>query len=174
MAMCANETLAESMARAVDAGQSVVLATGGFTGMTTTADGEIGVPYSEVALRVDEQLAGPALPESLSAWVFGDLGAAGASAVTPEGQSLWAAGGRMIAIVDAATEFADLPGPAIRVAPVVGDDVILSYVGCWTTQGVTVRPFDGGAQVFDDAGLHPTGTELWALPLGDFRAALPG
>ncbi len=172
MAMCANESLAESMARAVDAGQSVVLATGGFTGRTTTGEGEIGQPYSEVALRVDEHLAGPVPAGSLTAWVFGDLGGAG-PAVTEEGLSLWAAGGRMIAILDGGTGYADPPGPMVRVAPVVGGDVILSYVGCWTTQGVTVRPFDGVVQIFDDRGLHPSGAELWALPLDDFRAVLP-
>ena len=105
--------------------------------------------------------------------MFGDLGGTAATAVTPEGLSLWAAGGRMIAIVDAGTQHAGLPGPLVRVAPVVGDDVILSYVGCWPTQAPGVRPFDGAVQIFDDRGLHPTSVELWALPLDDFRAILP-
>lgn len=171
-AICANETLAESMARAVQAGSSVVLATGGFTGTTALGDGEIGVPFSEVALTVEDTLAGPPQPSTLSGWVSGDLGADGQSAVTGEASSLWARGGRMIAVVDGSGA-AGLPGPVLRVAPVIGDDVIFSWVGCWSTNGVESRDYEGSVDIFDDRGLHPADLQLQAVRLADFRAQLP-
>ncbi len=139
------------MARAVQAGSSVVLATGGFTGTTALGDGEIGVPFSEVALTVEDTLAGPPQPSTLSGWVSGDLGADGQSAVTGEASSLWARGGRMIAVVDGSGA-SGLPGPVLRVAPVIGDDVIFSWVGCWSTNGVESRDFQGSVDIFDERG----------------------
>jgi hypothetical protein len=174
MAICANETLGESMARAVDAGSSVVLATGGFTGTTMLADGEIGVPYSEVQLTVERTLGGPEVPPTLSAWVYGDLSATGGSATTGEASSLWARGGRMVAVVDTATQWSGLPGPVIRAAPVVGDELIVSWVGCWSTNGVTSREFDGSVEIFDERGLHPTDLQLFAVPLDEFAGLFAG
>lgn len=171
--ICANETLADSMARAVGAGASVLLATGAFTGTVHLGDGEIGVPYSEVALTNGSTLAGPQLDTPLSAWVYGDLAGDGPSATTGETSSLWSAGGRLIAVVDPVTGGSGLPGPVIRVAPVVGDDVIIGWVGCWSTQGVPARDFTGTVQLFDDQGRHPTEMQLLAVDLDDFRAALP-
>lgn len=174
MSICVNETLGESLTRAVDAGSSVVLATGGFTGSTMLGDGEIGVPYSEVQLTVDRLLGGAEVPQTLSAWVYGDLAAAGDTATTGETSSLWARGGAMIAIVDNLSELSGLPGPVIRVAPVVGDEVILSWVGCWSTNGVTSRDFDGAVEIFDDRGLHPAELQLFAVSLEEFAGLLTG
>lgn len=171
--ICANETLADSLSRAVEGGASVVLATGRFTGAVRSADGEIAVPYSEVALTDTSTLAGPELPTAGSAWVYGDLAAAGQVAATGETSSLWARGGRLIAVVDPASDWSGLPGPVIRVAPVVGDDVVMGWVGCWSTQGVPSRDFDGALDLFDDRGLHPTEMALSAVSLDDFRSALP-
>lgn len=172
-AICANETLTDSMTRAVADGASVVLATGGFTGTVRPADGEIAVPYSEVALTDASTLAGPELATPGSFWVYGDLAAGGNGATTGETSSLWARGGRLIAVVDPTAGGSDLPGPVIRVAPVVGDDVVMGWVGCWSTQGVPSRDFDGTVDLFDDHGLHPTGMQLSAVSLDDFRSALP-
>ncbi len=171
--ICANETLADSMARAVGAGASVMLATGAFTGSVRLGDGEIGVPYSEVALTDGDTLAGAPVTTPVSAWVLGNL-AADASAGTPTGEtsSLWARGGRLIAIVDPAPG-SGLPGPIIRVTPVVGTDVVMGWVGCWTAQGVPSRDFDTAVDIFDDRGLHPTEMQLSAVSLDDFRTALP-
>lgn len=171
--ICANETLAESLARAVEAGASVVLATGAFTGSVRLGDGEIGVPYSEVALTEASTLAGPPVTTPVSAWVLGNLAADG-SAGTPTGEtsSLWARGGRLIAIVDPAPG-SGLPGPIIRVTPVVGNDVVMGWVGCWSTQGVPSRDFDATVDIFDNRGLHPTEMQLSAVSLDDFRSALP-
>lgn len=171
--ICANETLADSLRRAVEAGASVVLATGRFTGTIRSADGEIAVPYSEIALTDASTLAGPQLPAAGSAWVYGDLAAAGQASATGETSSLWARGGRLVAVIDPASDGSGLPGPVIRVAPVVGDDVIMGWVGCWSTQGVPSRDFDGGIELFDDRGLHPTDMALSAVTLDDFRSALP-
>lgn len=172
-ASCANETLADSMARAVDAGASVVQARGAFTGTVRLSDGEIGLPSSEVMLTEVSTLAGPAIGGPLSAWVFGDLAASGTTATTGETSSLWATGGRLIAVVDAVSTGSGLPGPVIRVAPVVGNDVVLGWVGCWSTQGVPARDFTGAVDIFDDRGLHPTEMQLSAVSLDDFRTALP-
>jgi len=174
--ICANEPLADSLARAVDGGASVLLATGGFTGTVRLGDGEIGVPYSEIALSEGSTLAGAELATPVSAWVYGDLAAAddtAAGGTTGETSSLWARGGRLIAVVDPAAGGSGLPGPVIRVAPVVGDDVIMGWVGCWSTQGVPARDFDGALDLFDDRGRHPTDMQLSAVGLGDFRSALP-
>ena len=167
-AICANETLEESMTRAVQAGSSVLLATGGFTGTTMLADGEIGVPYSEVRLTVEQRFGGPEVPQSLSAWVYGDLAAANGSASTGEASSLWARGGRMVAVIDTATQWSGLPGPVLRAAPVIGDEVIMSWVGCWSTNGVTSREFDGSVDIFDERGLHPAQLQLFAVSLAEF------
>lgn len=171
--ICANETLTDSMTRAVDNGASVVLATGAFTGMVLQGDGEIGVPYSEVALTDGTTLAGADVATPVSVWVSGDLSAAADSSTTGETSSLWARGGRLIAVVDPASGGSGLPGAVVRVAPVVGDDVIMGWVGCWTTQGVPSRDFDGAVELFDDRGLHPTEMQLSAVGLDDFRSALP-
>ena len=171
--ICANETLAESMTRAVDNGASVIVGSGAFTGTVRSGDGEIGVPYSEVALTVDSTLAGRTVAPALSAWVYGDLAAGGQSATTGETSSLWARGGRLVAVIDPQTG-AGLPGPVVRVAPVIGDDVIFSWVGCWSTAGVSAREFDGAVDLFDDRGVHPAAeTDLFAVRLSDFSAALP-
>jgi hypothetical protein len=175
--ICANETLADSMARAVDGGASGVLATGGFTGTVRLGDGEIGVPYSEITLTEGSTLAGPEVATPVSAWVYGDLAAGGdpatAGGTTGETSSLWARGGRLIAVVDPAAGGAGLPGPVIRVAPVVGDDVVIGWVGCWSAQGVPSRDFPGAVDLFDDRGRHPTEMQLSAVSLDDFRSALP-
>jgi len=171
--ICANETLADSLSRAVEGGASVVLATGRFTGTVRSADGEIAVPYSEVALTDASTLAGPELPTAGSAWVYGDLAAGGQASATGETSSLWARGGRLVAVVDPASDGSGLPGPVIRVAPVVGDDVVMGWVGCWSTQGVPSRDFDGALDLFDDRGVHPTEMTLSAVGLDDFRSALP-
>lgn len=173
--ICANETLAESMTRAVAAGSSIVLATGGFTGATALGDGEIGdgeigVPFSEVAMTVGSTLAGPDLPPTMSAWAYGDLAADGDSATTGETSSLWARGGRMIAVVEPNNDWSCLSGPVIRVAPVIGDDVIFSWVGCWSTNDVESREFDGTVDVFDDRSRHPAQMQLFAVSLIDFQA----
>ncbi|WP_395729900.1 hypothetical protein [Nakamurella sp.] len=170
--ICANETLADSMTRAVQNGASVVLATGGFTGAVRSADGEIAVPYSEIALTDASTLAGPELATPGSFWVYGDLAAGGRAATTGETSSLWARGGRLIAVVDPAGG-SGLPGPVIRVAPVVGDDVVMGWVGCWSTQGVPSRDVDAAVDIFDDRGRHPTDMPLSAVRLDDFRSALP-
>lgn len=171
-AICANETLADSMTRAVDNGASVVLATGRFTGAVRSADGEIAVPYSEIALTDASTLAGPELATPGSFWVYGDLAAGGSAATTGETSSLWARGGRLIAVIDPAGG-SGLPGPVIRVAPVVGDDVVMGWVGCWSTQGVPSRDVDAAVDIFDDRGRHPTDMQLSAVRLDDFRSALP-
>jgi hypothetical protein len=105
--------------------------------------------------------------------VYGDLAAAGQASATGETSSLWARGGRLVAVIDPASDGSGLPGPVIRVAPVVGDDVIMGWVCCWSTQGVPSRDFDGGIELFDDRGLHPTDMALSAVTLDDFRSALP-
>jgi len=172
-AICANETLGESMDRDVQAGNSIVLATGGFTGTTTTGDGEVAAPYSEVRLTVEKTLAGPTQPVTLDGWVYGDLAApVDVPATTGEASSLWARGGRLIAIVDNASAASGLPGPVIRVAPVLDDQLILSWVGCWSTAGVATVPFDGAVDIFDQQGVHPVDLDLQALPLQDFELLL--
>lgn len=172
MAICANETLGESLTRAVDAGSSVVLATGGFTGVTMQGDGEIGVPYSEVQLSVEQIYGGPDVPATVSAWVYGDLVAGAGVATTGETSSLWARGGRMIAILDNSAQLSGLPGPVVRVAPVIGEEVILSWIGCWSTNGVASREFDGAVDIFDDRGLHPAELQLFAVSLQEFAGLL--
>ena len=78
-----------------------------------------------------------------------------------------------VRIVDNASAGSDPPGPVIWVPPVVGDQLILSWVGCWPTTGVTTRPFDAAVDIFDHQGVHPADLDLQALPLADFEALLP-
>ena len=142
------------------------------TPSTVPARGE-AAGGSAAGICANETLAGPQLPAAGSAWVYGDLAAAGQASATGETSSLWARGGRLVAVIDPASDGSGLPGPVIRVAPVVGDDVIMGWVGCWSTQGVPSRDFDGGIELFDDRGLHPTDMALSAVTLDDFRSALP-
>lgn len=159
--------------RASGGGRSIGLATGGFTGATALGDGEIGAPFSEVAMTIDSTLAGPDLPPTMSAWVYGDLAADGDSATTGETSSLWARGGRMIAVVEPDHDWSGLSGPVIRVAPVIGEDVSFSWVGCWSTNGVESLEFDGPVDVFDERGRHPAEMQFVAVSLTDFQAQLP-
>jgi hypothetical protein len=46
-------------------------------------------------------------------------------------------------------------------------------VGCWSTNGVESRDYEGSVDIFDDRGLHPADLQLQAVRLADFRAQLP-
>ena len=78
-----------------------------------------------------------------------------------------------VGIVDNASAESDPAGPVIRVAPVVGDQLILSWIGCWPTTGVTTRPFDAAVDIYEHQGVHPADLDLQAMPLADFEALLP-
>ena len=170
---CAGAPLKTVLAAAVKRGGSVIVATGTLTGKSVASSASAGSPpgstYYAMTLRAVRTLAGPPISSGSTGWI---AGAAKGSAVTPEGQSLWAPDGALFAIVTPAAGTGAPVGPVLRVAPVVNGQVIFGDAGCWSTAGLPARPYHGGllagvqgpAQVNNPA-LGPESQGLYAVPL---------
>jgi hypothetical protein len=124
-----------------------------------------------MTLRAVRTLAGPTISSGSTGWI---AGAAKGSAVTTEGQSLWALDGALFAIVTPAAGAGAPAGPVLRVAPVVNGQVIFGDAGCWGTAGLQGRPYHGGplAGVQGPApasspDMGPASQGLYAVPLAD-------
>jgi len=144
-ASCAGVPLNSQLATALQHGGSVIVATGTLTGKAVAASASAGGPpgstYYAMTLRAVQTLAGPPVKSGSTGWI---AGAAKGSAVTPEGQSLWAPDGALFAIVTPASGSGAPVGPVLRVAPVVNGQVIFSDAGCWNTAGLRASPYHGG------------------------------
>jgi len=143
-ASCAGAPLQSQLAAALRRGGSVIVATGTLTGKTVASSASAGGPpgstYYAMTLREVRTLAGPPVSSGSTGWI---AGAAKGSAVTPEGQSLWAPDGALFAIVTPAGAGAPV-GPVLRVAPVVNGQVIFGDAGCWNIAGLHASPYQGG------------------------------
>jgi hypothetical protein len=164
---CAAMPLKAAIADAVHRGASVVVATGTLTGKSVTGNpATAGAPaFYAMTLRSVQTLRGPAVAPGSTAWIPGPASGAGASPVT---SALLAPGGRVFAIVWPKAMTHDLVGPTLRLAPVVGGDVVFTPSGCWDLTGLQPSRYQGttplrtvpgnvafvGAQMTADSGLY--------------------
>jgi hypothetical protein len=56
---------------------------------------------------------------------------------------LWGNDGRLFAIAWPARQAGTTVGPVLRIAPIVGDQVIFSSAGCWDTTGLPSQAYHG-------------------------------
>jgi hypothetical protein len=146
----------------------VIVATGTLTGAAASSASASGLPgstYYAMTLRAVRTLAGPPISSGSTGWI---AGAAKGSAVTTEGQSLWAPDGALFAIVTPAGAGAPV-GPVLRVAPVVNGQVIFGDAGCWDIDGLPASPYHGGPLAgptpVNGPYLGPASEGLYAVPL---------
>lgn len=130
---CAVIPLAEVIAAAKTSGASVIVADGTLTGRSARSE----LIYHEMALTSVRTLTGPSVAIGSHAWVSGQVGPSGPVPGADAG-ALWGPHGGLFAIVTPSAV-----GPLLRVAPVVGDQVILSSAGCWDAGTLRTRPFTG-------------------------------
>lgn len=135
---CATIPLRETLASARQGGASIIVANSSLTGKTKS-DGDI---YYQVKLRSVQTLSGPAVTASKTAWIDSGRGPAGPVAGSDAGP-LWATDGRLFAIAWPAHTAGTTVGPVLRIAPVVGSQVIFSSAGCWDTGNLPTQPFHG-------------------------------
>jgi hypothetical protein len=81
------------------------------------------------------------------------------------------AGTRMVAIDTGTTV-----GPVLRVAPVVGGQVIFSSAGCWDTSGVPTQPFHGRLTEIPGSGSYGRAAAggFHAVPLSTVERLISG
>jgi hypothetical protein len=162
--------LPSQLAAAVRGGGSVIVATGTLTGKTVAASSSTGGAYYAMTLRAVRTLAGPAITSGSTGWIAGP---AKGSAVTPEGQSLWARDGSLFAIVTPAAGAGAPVGPVLRVAPVVNGQVVFTADGCWNVAGLPASRYHGGplaglqGPAQTNPVLGPASQGLYAVPLAD-------
>ncbi|MFI5915339.1 hypothetical protein [Dactylosporangium sp. NPDC051541] len=165
---CAVVPLAADLGEARAAGASIVLAHGTLTGRT--------VPEprvrAEMALGGVETLAGPVVADGAKVWVPTARGPAGPLPGADAG-SLWGPDGALFGIVWPQRLTHDPTGPTLRVAPVVGEQVIFSAAGCWSGGG---HPFAGPLAEVPESGDYARAarTGFDPVPLDTVRRAARG
>ncbi|MEO3781861.1 hypothetical protein ABGB12_00905 [Actinocorallia sp. B10E7] len=137
---CDNRPLKDDFAEARRAGATIVIARATLTGRSSDGP-EI---FAEASLDSVQVLAGPPVANGFSAWISGARGRSGPFPGTDSG-ALWAPDGRMLAIIwrgsppDQTTRI----DATMRVAPIVGEELILSTAGCWSARDLPSTPFTG-------------------------------
>ncbi|GAA2611849.1 hypothetical protein GCM10010399_48400 [Dactylosporangium fulvum] len=166
---CGGMLLTETLARARQAGGSIVLAHGTLTGRST-ADPEV---QAEMVLNAVETLAGPPVADRTMVWLSTARGPSGPIPGADAG-SLWAPDGSLFGIVWPQRLTNWPTGTTLRVAPVVDQQVIFSNAGCWA--GVEGQPFTGKlAEVpGSDSYARAARTGFTAVPLDTVRRAATG
>jgi hypothetical protein len=134
---CAVVSLADTLAMARQGGASVIIATGTLTGRTAQ-DAQI---YHQMRLSAVRTLSGAPLTGG-TAWVDSGQGPAGPIPSADAG-ALWGNDGRLFAIAWPARQAGTTVGPVLRIAPIVGDQVIFSSAGCWDTTGLPSQAYHG-------------------------------
>lgn len=140
-AACADLPLKDHFAEARRSGATVVIAHATLTGRFSDGP-EI---FAEASLHSVQVLSGPPVTNGFSTWISGARGRSGPFTGTDSG-ALWAPDGRMLAIIwrvpppDQPTNTIET---TIRVAPIVGEELILSTAGCWSARDLPSTPFTG-------------------------------
>jgi hypothetical protein len=167
---CAAVPLQAAIASAVRGGASVIVATGALTGKSASGNpATAGAPaFYAMTLSSVRTLRGPAIASGSTAWIPG----AAAGTASSVSSALLAPGGQLFAIVSPRAVTHDLVGPTLRLAPIVGGDVVFTPSGCWDLTGLQpsqyqaatpLRPVPSGALV--NAASQPAESGLYTLPL---------
>ncbi|MFB7325422.1 hypothetical protein [Streptomyces sp. NPDC056190] len=137
---CAAFPLQEDFAIAREEGFSVVLAKGVLTGRSASDAGPV---YAEMRLTEVRTLSGPEIRSGSTVWLDSDAGSDGGPVPGAPTGSLWARDGSLFGIVGPQSAEGAPEGSAMRVAPVVDGQVVLSTAGCWLERGRPHRPYPG-------------------------------
>jgi hypothetical protein len=126
---CAAISLKDTIASALRGGASVIVATGTLTGKPVTGNPATAgaAAFYRMTLSSVQTLRGPAVASGSTAWIPGPAPGATASVTS----ALLAPDGRLFAIVWPKAATHDLVGPTLRLAPIVGTDVVFTPSGCW-------------------------------------------
>lgn len=159
---CAPVPLRDTIADALRKGASVIVATGQLTGQPVTGNpATAGAPaFYRMTLSSVQTLRGhPVAPGSI-AWIPGPAPGTKASVTSP----LLAPGGRLFAIVWPQAVTHDLVGPTLRMAPIVGADVVFTPSGCWDLSGLRPSQYQASTSLKSVSGGAASGG-LYAVPL---------
>jgi hypothetical protein len=167
---CAAISLKNTIADALRGGASVIVATGTLTGKPVTGNPATAgaAAFYRMTLSSVQTLRGPAVAPGSTAWIPGPAPGATASVTS----ALLAPDGRLFAIVWPKAATHDLVGPTLRLAPIVGTDVVFTPSGCWDVTALQpsqyqantqLRPVPSGTPV-GGAG-QPAENGLYAVPL---------
>jgi hypothetical protein len=163
--------LKDSIAAALRSGASVIIATGRLTWKSVTASpATAGAPaFYAMTLSSVQTLRGPAIAPGSVAWVPGP---APGSSAGPENSALLATGGRVFAIATPRSASHGPAGPVLRLAPVVGGDVVFTPYGCWDVSGLRPSQYQGTARLEPvpsgpvvSGAARPAESGLYAVPL---------
>lgn len=159
---CAGVPLREAIASAVRQGASVIVATGQLTGKPVTGNpATAGAPaFYRMTLSSVQTLRGHPVAPGSTAWIPGPAPGTKASVTSP----LLAPGGRLFAIVWPQAVTHDLVGPTLRLAPIVGADVVFTPSGCWDLNGLRPSQYSASTSLKSVSGGAATGG-LYAVPL---------
>jgi hypothetical protein len=147
---CTGAPLKSALAAAVKGGASLIVATGTLTGSTATGDPATDGAPAFYAMRLEsvQTLRGPAVASGSTAWIPGPSSGTPAS---PANSAVLAPGGRVFAVVWPKAATRDLGGPALRLAPIVGTDVVFTPYLCWDLTGLMPDQYQES-------------TPLWTVP----------
>lgn len=168
---CAGGPLKSQLTAAIKGGASVIVATGTLTGKSVTGDpATAGAPaFYAATLTAVRTLRGPAVAAGSTAWIPGPAPGTNAG---PENSALLAPGGRLFALAWPKAGPRGLAGPTLRLAPIVGPDVVFSPWGCWDLTGLQpgqyqastpLRPVPTGPNVGGEHQAAENG--LYTVPL---------
>lgn len=167
---CAAISLKDTIAAALRGGASVIVATGTLTGKSVTGNPATAgaAAYYAMTLSSVQTLRGHAVASGTTAYIPGPAPGATASVTS----ALLAPGGRLFAIVWPKAATHDLVGPTLRLAPIVGADVVFTPSGCWDVTALQPSQYQASTplrsvpegQVFGGAD-QPAGNGLYAVPL---------
>lgn len=158
---CGYDPLSKTLSNARKDGASVIVGKGELTGRTTS-----DLRWNQMALTSVRTLSGPTIHPVTLGWIDSNRGPAGPMEGTDAG-SLWGTDGSLFAIVSPDTG-ESVKGPVLRIAPVVGGNVIFGPVnGCWDTRGLPTSPFRGPLASIPGSDAYARGVEagLQAVPL---------
>ncbi|MFL4901703.1 hypothetical protein ACJ6WF_00540 [Streptomyces sp. MMS24-I2-30] len=130
----------ENFTTAREEGFSVVLAKGVLTGRSASDAGPV---YAEMRLTEVRTLSGPEIRSGSTVWLDSDAGSDGGPVPGAPTGSLWARYGSLFGIVGPQSAEGAPEGSAMRVAPVVDGQVVLSTAGCWREEGRPTHAFPG-------------------------------
>jgi hypothetical protein len=167
---CVATPLKDAIASAVRQGASVIVATGTLTGKSVTGNPVTAgsAAFYAMTLSSVQTLRGPVIASGSTVWIPGPAPGTPASVTNP----LLAPGGRLFAIVSPKAVTRYLIGPTLRLAPVVGGDVVFTPYGCWDVAGLQPSQYQAntrlrsvpGGVAFGGAN-QPAENGLYAVPL---------
>jgi hypothetical protein len=156
---CAPAPLAQSLARARQAGASILIAYGSPTGTTA------GSGYQGVVLHSVRMLSGPVIASGTTAWADGRAISAGTGPAVARITS-----GQMLAIAWPAAVAGSEVGPIVHTAPVMGGNVILTRSGCEDVASLAAPPNPNlGPAATAGGAAAPDG--LYSIPLRSVEQA---